>query len=186
MSHTFIIRPATIADASAVARVHVESWRVAYREILSPAYIETRSMERREALWRTWVAEPADPRNFLLVAEAADREIVGFASGGAERTPDPEFVGEVQSLYLLPAWLRRGIGRALMTHAAWALQRRAMNSMLVWAFERNAACGFYERLGGRPVREKIVDADGKQLAEVGFGWADLAATFGPPSATDFS
>ena len=175
-----IIRLATARDVAGIARVHVASWRVAYDGILPPEHIASRTFERRRAMWTKWIGEQEERRNFLLVAVAPNREIVGFASAGPEREKDPDFAGEVQALYLHPAWFRHGIGRRLMNEAAWILQRRGMNSMLVWTFELNPARHFYERLGGTRARHKTVEFGGKPMAEIGFGWRDLAATFGAP------
>ena len=44
-----MIRLATLADARAIAELHVASWRAAYVGILPPAYLEGLSVEEREA-----------------------------------------------------------------------------------------------------------------------------------------
>ncbi len=44
--------------------------------------------------------------------------MVGFASGGPERDDIPGYDGELYGLYVLAAYQRQGIGRALMLTVA--------------------------------------------------------------------
>ncbi|KDR95108.1 hypothetical protein SAMN02745945_00524 [Peptoclostridium litorale DSM 5388] len=48
-----------------------------------------------------------------------------------------------------------------------------MKSMLIWALEDNKSCGFYENMGGKKVKKKVIEIGGKDLNEVGYGWEDL-------------
>lgn len=79
------IEPATSADCRAVAEVHVESWRQAYRSILPAAHLASLSVEEREALWRRVVEQRPSQ---LLVARTEGRAIVGFIAFGASRDAD--------------------------------------------------------------------------------------------------
>lgn len=60
-------------------------------------------------------------------------------------------VTELDDLWLLPAHIGKGHGRRLFEHAA-ARAREHGALRLEWEAEPNAT-GFYERMGGRPVRE---------------------------------
>jgi hypothetical protein len=46
------LRPATPADAAAVAYVHVQAWRETYRGIMPDAVLEGPSVEERARAWR--------------------------------------------------------------------------------------------------------------------------------------
>ena len=45
--------------------------------------------------------------------------------------------------------------------------------MLVWVLTENPSRAFYERMGGRFVREAPVTICGAPLVEVAYGWDDL-------------
>jgi hypothetical protein len=45
------IREATIADVTAIDRVHVESWRTTYRGLLPDDYLGNLTYAQREPLW---------------------------------------------------------------------------------------------------------------------------------------
>jgi hypothetical protein len=45
--------------------------------------------------------------------------------------------------------------------------------MLVWVLADNPARGFYERLGGRYLRQKPIEIGGIDLFEAAYGWDDI-------------
>jgi GNAT superfamily N-acetyltransferase len=166
------IRPATGADVGGIARVHVDSWRTTYQGILPDDYLATLTYERRESLWRKICARPVGHR-LVYVAEETPGDIVGFASGGPERSGDPVYTGEIYAIYLLQRWQGRGLGRRLIVRLVRRLRARGLTSLLIWVLADNPSCRFYEALGGRLVRDKLETTGGVQLFEVAYGWLDL-------------
>ena len=84
------IRAAAPADSEAIGRVHVETWRSAYRGLVSDAYLAGLSPAERAARWRTFLAD-RDPARVLLVAEDDVDAVIGFAAAGPERSGDPKY-----------------------------------------------------------------------------------------------
>jgi ribosomal protein S18 acetylase RimI-like enzyme len=169
------LRLATAADAAGIARVHVETWRTAYRGILPAEFLAALSVERRAAGWRQAAALSGQEGRSLIVAEEHGR-IVGFAAGGPAQTPDPVYTGELYAIYVLDAFQRRGIGRRLAGAVVEALRAGGHHTMLLWVLAVNTpARRFYESLGGRLVREREVSLGGAAYPEVGYGWDDLRA-----------
>ena len=166
------IRPARADDAAAIARVHVDSWRTTYVGIVPDEHLANLSYESSERRWHEWLAA-LDNAAFVCVAETARGQIMGFASGGAERENSPVYQGEMYALYLLKEYQRRGIGRQLVATVARRLQQDGFATMLIWVLAENPACAFYAALGGMPAREKMVTIGGKELREIGYGWEDL-------------
>ena len=90
--------------------------------------------------------EPESLRTRLLyVAEAEGRPV-----GWAALIPRGE-VGWLEDLWVEPAWIGRGLGRALFERVAAEARERGARR-LEWEAEPNAA-GFYEHLGGAYVRD---------------------------------
>lgn len=77
------VRMATVNDAAAIARVHVDSWRTTYAGIVPDDFLAGLSYASREQRWR----ELLSGVSVAWVAEA-DGAVVGFAAGGANREPD--------------------------------------------------------------------------------------------------
>jgi ribosomal protein S18 acetylase RimI-like enzyme len=168
-----IIRKATASDAPAIARVHVDTWRTTYRGIVPDEALANLSYERREQVWRVAAAQSGQGGRGLFVAEDAG-QIVGFASGGPERTGDALHKGELYAIYVLQASQGQGIGRLLAQQVGEALVSAELSTMLVWVLAANGgARRFYEGLGGRLVREQSVEVLGVTLPEVAYGWQDL-------------
>lgn len=169
-----VIREATAADAPAIARIHVESWRTTYRGIVPDDVLETLSMGRRERFWAETLRTTDSPE-FVFVAEDDAGAVVGFAAGGPEREGDPRYTGELYAIYLLAGQQGKGIGRRLARAVAERLAAMGHDAMLVWVLAANPACRFYATLGGVPVREKTITLGGASLTEVAYGWADTRA-----------
>ncbi len=172
-----IVRAGALADAPAIARVHVASWQTSYRGIVPETYLAELSVEAREQMWASMLSA-REERRCVFVAEDAAGQVVGFASGGARRDGDPAYAGELYAIYLLQSAQGDGAGRRLVAAVARRLAELEMRSMLVWVFRDNPARRFYERLGGVYLSEQHFELGGTTLTEVSYGWADTRALRG--------
>jgi L-amino acid N-acyltransferase YncA len=167
-----LIREASPADAMAVAKVQVESWRSTYAGIVPQDYLDALSYEQRATVWST-ILSNATGRQFVFVAEDLDKNVVGFASGGRMECRDSEYKGELSAIYLLQSHQRMGTGSLLTARIAKRLLDEGINSMLVWVLAANPSRPFYEALGARQVSERDITIGGTELKEVSYGWPDL-------------
>jgi GNAT superfamily N-acetyltransferase len=161
-----VIRRAGPADAAAIARVYVDSWRESYQEQLPASYLAGLSYDAFERHWRRTFAA----RGWAFVAAVGD-EIVGIASGGRARRQNLAG-GEIYVLYVLRRHQGRGVGRSLFDACHFELARRGHSGTLVWVLTTNRARAFYERLGGELVAEGSLEMAGTRLREVGYLWRD--------------
>jgi RimJ/RimL family protein N-acetyltransferase len=145
----FIVRPATGADALAIATVHVRSWQAAYRGLLPQSYLDELDPRNRLEGWESFLDATAWPaRGALVLAEEDGPTIAGFAGISPTRDDDadPRTVGELQTLYLDPGVWRRGGGTTLLRAAQDQLSRAGFGQASAWVLETNArARAFYER-----------------------------------------
>jgi ribosomal protein S18 acetylase RimI-like enzyme len=174
------IRPARPADAAAIARLDVETWRATYAGVLSAPYLVGLSERRREAGWRHAIA--AEPRD-VRVAVDAEGSILGFGSCGPNRG-DRRFEGEVFTLYVAPDWQNRGIGRRLLVALFRRLVAAGRNSALIWVLRDNPSRFFYERLGGRQAIGRALPFGGGTVPALGYGWPDLPAFLAAAASED--
>ena len=142
-----LIRKAELEDAAGIAKVHVDSWRTTYKGIVPNTYLDSLSYEEREQNWKRGIEY-----NHIYIAEDENGKIVGFATGGKERTGKYEaYVGELYAIYLLEEEQGKEIGRKLFNKVVNDLKEMKLNSMLIWVLEENSACHFYEKLGGKKI-----------------------------------
>lgn len=166
------VRIARQEDAEAIARVYVESWHDTYAAILPMPLLRSMSPKRQALRWRNAIRARGGEQ--ILVAVSESHGIVGMSSTGPARDGGLDFDGEVYTLYVDPAFLGRGAGRALLRADFSALRARGFSSCLIWAHARNPARFFYEAMGGRLVAERIQPMMGDPVPEVAFGWRKLA------------
>jgi GNAT superfamily N-acetyltransferase len=95
-----------------------------------------------------WHELHADPAVSMLMAED-ESGMLGFTTPGESRDPDAgDEVGEVRTMFAVPAAWGRGVGRALMTAALDDLRERGYSEATVWSFSDNERANrFYERHG---------------------------------------
>ena len=166
MNAAIAIRPAAPADAPSLARIHVETWRHAYRGIVPGAHLDSLSIEQRTDRWTQILQRPVES---TLVAERAG-EILGWVSYGACREESEASQAELFGIYLDSLHLRAGIGRALLLAAEnrLATLQPEATRITLWVFEQNhPARRFYEALGYRPDgRAKTEIIGGAPLVEM--------------------
>jgi ribosomal protein S18 acetylase RimI-like enzyme len=168
----FTIRPATLEDTPALARVHVDTWRTTYVGIVPDKHLANLSYERSQALWQEHFHTQPDQQAYVVEVEPG--QVVGLTSCGPIREPLGVIDGELYGLYILKAFQHIGLGKALVCQVVQNLAARGFHSMCLWCLKDNPACSFYERLGGFLTAEKTIEIGGKQLVDVAYAWPDLA------------
>lgn len=167
MAETLLtIRIAEPHDALALSDIYEEAWRLAYQGII-PHIALQQMINKRGPRW--WQRSLQTKRNTVLLE--FDNDIAGYVCVGRNRQPDLPFSGEIQELYMQPHYQGLGFGKKLFMYAQSMLERRGMDSLVVWALKDNdTACDFYSRRGGKPVA-KIDERFGPcRLEKIAFGW----------------
>jgi ribosomal protein S18 acetylase RimI-like enzyme len=182
-----LIRPATPADAEALARIHVDTWKSDYRGIVPDDYLAALSVNNRGDLVndeerRDYRAMIQDTANDVFVAEQPHAGVVAFSAGGPFRDRGyrltGSFAGELYYVYVDTRYRERGLGTDLVKAVAGGLLNRGVASMMVWVFEGYRAASLYERLGGKVVGRREVTLGGKRLSDIAYGWKDLNVIIG--------
>jgi len=169
----FVVFPAGPADAEALARVHVASWRQTYKGMLPDGYLARMSEAQHTRRFARALIHPGPNDVTLACAERAG--LVGYAQGGPSRRG---VVGEaeVSTLYLLRGAQGRGLGRWLLADTARALAARGATSLVISVLRDNlAARAFYEHLGGEAEPARLEPGPGGGMFhEVAYRWADIS------------
>jgi len=166
------IRPARVSDADGIAHVHVESWRSTYKGIIADDHLANLSKQKRADQWHENL-RAQNPKTCIFVVTDANGQIIGFASGGAQREPQLNYDGELYAIYLLETAQGRGLGTRLTHVVANHLVTNGFESMSVWVLEDNPSRKFYLALGGKYVSKKTITIGEQELIEVAYGWRYL-------------
>ena len=137
----FVVRRAEMADARAIALVHVQAWREAYAHLVPAENLACLSSLQRERRWReiiplteaeTWVATENDT-------------VIGFGRAGPSRDADAPRTRELQSLYVLASHYGTGAGQQVLDAAL------GDAPAFLWVADNNPrARAFYARNGFEP------------------------------------
>ncbi len=122
------VRRATVADAETIANLQIQTWQQAFAELL-PAHVVMADPTQHKDLWDTRLRQGGP---VLLAAEGAD--FVGFAAV-SDLVDDANLlapIGEIEVLYVLPRWGRRGHGGRLLAGAATELRRLGATTARWW------------------------------------------------------
>ncbi len=137
----YSVRPMQLADASAVAEIHVRVWRDTYPGLMSAAYLDGLDVAEFRQSWTERLADLPANTGFL-VGIAPGGAIVGFGVAGPSRDDDPPVPRELYAINLLATAQGTGLAGQLM------LELLGDGAASLWVAEGNArARAFYARHG---------------------------------------
>jgi GNAT superfamily N-acetyltransferase len=158
------VRHATSADADAIGRVQVETWRTAYAGLLPQETIDAFDVGARQEMWREGLSRAPRLGSATFVA-VVDDEIVGFTTVGASHSEDG--TGELYAIYVDPSSWGTGAGRALIERAEASLRESGFPAALLWVLEGNErAERFYRAAGWQRDGKKEDDFQGARVTEL--------------------
>jgi ribosomal protein S18 acetylase RimI-like enzyme len=147
-----VVRPATVADLPAVARVRVRSWQAGYAGILPAEFLSSLDVDEDLVRRRQVFAEYAAVVDTLVAVR--DGVVRGFTSFGPYRVeqaarPIPRGgEGEIYAIYVDPEYWGAGAGRMLLTEALKWLRERGFAPVRLWVLAgNNRARRFYAAAG---------------------------------------
>ncbi|PAV29326.1 GNAT family N-acetyltransferase [Virgibacillus profundi] len=167
----FSIRKATFEDAETIAHIHVTSWKSTYSDLLDERDLSNITYENRKALWETVLRiRKKDQCTFVIHNED---KVVGFISGGPERTKRFHYDSEIHTIYLLDEYQKMGLGAILLKAFAEEMKSLGKKSILVWILKQNPSSRFYERYYAKPVGEEAISIGEGSYKETAYGWESI-------------
>jgi ribosomal protein S18 acetylase RimI-like enzyme len=160
------IEHATLAEARAVAEIHVNTWRVAYASVLPTEYLASLSIDKRELMWRKCI-DAGEPELLVAKQEGIVHGWLSFAAcrdAGASKSE-----AEIWALYVAPGSWSTGTGRLLWLRARELMREKGFATCSLWVFPQNErAIRFYRAAGfvADPSPAKTFELAGQQLQEV--------------------
>jgi ribosomal protein S18 acetylase RimI-like enzyme len=167
------VRASAAADSAALAALHRDAWRHAYRGIIPGIALERMVSRRGPGWWRRL----HDGGGCVLVVDLgsapAGYAMLGPARRGATGTGTGTAIGagEIYELYLRPECQGIGLGRRLFQASRQRLRERGRPRLVVWALAENTmACRFYRAMHGTEFARSTETVGGVRLRKIGFVW----------------
>ena len=140
-------RLARVTDAAAIAKLHVESWRVAYRGMFPDDFLDNEAADDRAKVWRERFADPDLEKTTITILAESSGELMGFAHSIIDE--DATSGTLLDNLHVRRTEHRSGIGTRLMVETAERLATLGRSTLYLWVLEDNdGARAFYRALGG--------------------------------------
>ena len=169
MNFSVRIREGLPKDSRAIARIHVDTWKTTYRQLIPDALLDALRYDERERSWHE-VLSRSNARSAVFVADDGS-EPVGFAACGPARDQHESYDAELYAIYVLKAYQGFGIGKRLFEACAGRITQAGYSGIRLWVLEENPARKFYEAVGGTLFARKEEQFGEALLNEVGYGWA---------------
>ncbi len=161
-----IIRNINEKDISSVADIQVNGWKTAYKGIIDDVILN--SMNKDEKIKRF---EGNYKKNGFVVAEL-ENEVVGFCryADSNEFTPNMQDIDcEITALYVKPDLKYNGIGTKLFQFVVNEFKNQSKSKMILWCLKDNEPSKkFYTKMGGKIIKERVIEIGEKSYCEVGF------------------
>jgi ribosomal protein S18 acetylase RimI-like enzyme len=171
-NNNFLVREAVPDDWRAIADLHLQSWRSAYREILTDEYLDDEAPDERARTWRERIGSGVPPFRGTFVAER-ESQLVGFINVELQAEYAEKWGPRVENLHSHPECKGQGIGRRLLMRGAqWVEEKLPGSAVHLYVYEKNAAArAFYRHMGAREVERIAVHTpDGRALPEYICWW----------------
>ena len=164
-----VIRLGTADDAAAIAALHAESWRSAYRGLIPDDDLGAGLDDERLQFWRGRFASPDRDRRVVFAA-MVDDVLVGFACVLADA--DPAHGPLLDNLHVKPGWRGRGLGAELLQKSReWSRAIAPGQPMHLWVLAGNAAARqFYRSQGGVEEEQRVEHRGGMAIVSLRCIW----------------
>jgi ribosomal protein S18 acetylase RimI-like enzyme len=167
-----MIRLARDSDRGTIAAIHTASWQDTYRDVLPDDLLDGTLGNIMADRWRS---QAIADRDVVLVAEAADGEILGFAATWVEEQGS----GYIDNLHVRSSARSQGLGGAMLRETARQLLRHGVPSGYLHVVASNQrARSLYVRLGGEPGPIEDKNLYGTIVPNQRINWSDLSILAG--------
>lgn len=161
-----IIRNIEEKDIPAVVDIQIDGWKSAYKGIIDENILN--SMNRNESIKKR---RNDYGENGFIVAEL-NNQIVGFCRYIDSNKFTQDIVDidcELLALYVKPNLKYYGIGTKLFQFVINEFKNNNKTKMILWCLKDNEPSKkFYTKMGGKIIKERIIEIGQKEYLEVGF------------------
>lgn len=157
-------------DIEEVAKIFIDSWKIAYKDIIDRMFLQNLSLEEKiQKLKKEY-----KNGGHTIARNKETNEIIGVTRFGKRLDELDRFTkydGEIYALYVKPGLLRKKIGSSLLQYAKERLKELGNHKMIIWCLKENEPSRkFYESMGGILLGEKVQNIGGKDYPLVGYGY----------------
>lgn len=156
------IKKPDIQNAGEIVKVNIDTWKTAYRGIVSDEYLD--SLNSLDEIMIERSMKRIQDKNPYLIA-LVNGKIVGMLAYGKSRDNKHGDSGEINAIYVLEEYQGNGIGKKLFLEAVKYLVNENYDSMIIGCLEGNPSNNFYIKMGGKLDYQTECTLGGKNYIE---------------------
>jgi GNAT superfamily N-acetyltransferase len=163
------IKVAEYSDYKRISKLHAQSWRVNYKDVLDADYLEEKVEEDRQLIWQTRLINPATNQHVLILEH--QEQLCGFICAFGNHDFDKGTI--IESLHIAPNYQNRGLEQRLIKEMAeWINHYFPDTGVYIEVLKGNGkATEFYSQLGGLHETDRIWNSPcGNQVPESIYTW----------------
>ncbi|WP_052260787.1 GNAT family N-acetyltransferase [Photobacterium gaetbulicola] len=167
------IKPAKLEDQNAITCLHATSWQTVYAGLLQPQYLSEDVFSERGNVWQQRFSQPVANQRIFVASEG--QMLLGFICIYLDQ--HQEYGTLIENLHVDANSKGKGIGKALLQHAARVIQSDALHcGAYLEVLDQNvSARHFYDYFGGTPIISQQWQApEGSLVDELIYHWEDSA------------
>lgn len=161
-----IIRNVKKEDIPAVVDIQISGWQTAYKGIIDDLFLS--SMNREERINQRL----DDYKQGGFIIAGLNKQIAGYCryvNSNALSPETPEVDCELSALYVKPNLKNNGIGTKMFQYVLNEFKSQNKTKMIIWCLKDNfPSRNFYEKMGGKIIKERSITIGNKDYVEVGF------------------
>lgn len=166
MNKNIIIRNIKKEDIPSVVDIQIKGWQTAYKGIIDDKILV--SMNKEERIEKR---NKDYKQNGFIVAEL-ENKVVGFCryiDSNKFTQEIPSIDCELLALYVQPDLKYNGIGTKLFQFVVNEFKCKNKTKMILWCLKDNEASKkFYKKMGGKIIKERLIEIEKRNYCEVGF------------------
>lgn len=166
------IRAVQANDSNALARILVTAGNHAFTGLVPAKCLQFTESESASN-WKKAFARNFLSENDVFVVAETKQQAVGYA-WGRPSDKEPNYLGELYQIHILPDYQGQGIGRLLLKYVVQGLSEQGIDSLWVKVLQVNPNRRFYEHLGALAVSQEILDWDSVPMVACIYGWEDTS------------
>lgn len=139
------IKNASFSDSLILGSIHANSWKSAYKNIISDEILNSITVEKRALFFKKALIERWE-EDAIIYKDNIPVGLIGFRNSLDEDLT--ELYAEISGLYILPQFCKIGIGSKLINWCINELKSRDFSYVSLWVLEDNkSAIAFYQKQG---------------------------------------
>lgn len=160
------IRNVKKEDIESIVDIQIDDWRTAYKSFIDGDYLI--KLDKKEKIEK----RKKDYNENGFIVAVIENEVVGYCRYIDSNKFSKEYENidcELCALYVKSSLKRNGIGRELMQYVINEFRNKGKKKMILWCFKENySSRAFYEKMGGKVFKYKVVEYGGKEYKEVSY------------------